>query len=592
MKKTIILFIIIFETIDLLGQEIYIVRNKHPNATIVVLEKTNKQLNEVAINLREYIFKSTNAKLNITNSINPSQNNIIIATQFAGAVYNYNALDEDGFLIKTSKNNIIISGKTNWGTEYGVYEFLERFLGVRWLMPTELWTEIPVKSDIRVSKMEISENPKFLSRSFFPVNIENRNEQLNKWGRNNRLRNRVEFHHNLRNIFKVENIVKSNPQFLPVIDGKRYIPKNNRDENWQPNFRANGVDSYAANEIIKYFRDNPERMSISLGVNDSGNFDKRNSSEKINYIGRENYSDAYYNWVNKTVSIVNRNVQGKKFGLLAYSRVAEPPNFRLVDNVIPFITYERLMWLEPALKRKDIEVSRTWQQLTKEYGWYDYVYGGVYLVPRIYFNHYQEYLKTAYSLNVRYYVAEYYPNWLEGPKGWLMTKLLWNPNQNLDILLNDWYVNAVGQKSADYLKQFYDLWENVWTKDIPKSNWWKRKGGTYLYFDVQTYVSDIAYDKILRADELLKMAYNNTSNNIQRARVNDLMDMWEFSKMNYLYFRQKNNNSTKSVNQEQRLINAKKVTKKEIDVKIEELEKHPLHNTIMYMYKSPNRVRY
>src|SRR5690606_21511721 len=547
---------------------------------------------EIANSLSHYIYKSTNARLKVNNSIDPKSNNIIIATQYKGVNKNYEKLDEDGFIIQTANNSVIISGKTDWGTEYGVYEFLERFIGIRWLMPTELWTEIPTKSTIRISNIEITENPKFLSRSFFPINMENKDDLLYAWGRNNRLRNRVEFHHNLRNLFNSETINKTHPQFLPLIDGKRYVPTNRRDWNWQPNFQARGIDSYSANKIIQYFKQNPEATSFSLGVNDGHNFDSRNSSGKRNYIGVEDYSDAYYSWVNKTVSMVNRSLPGKKFGLLAYNRVAEPPNFKLEDNVIPFITYDRHMWLEPALKEKDIENSKRWQRLTKEYGWYDYVYGGAYIVPRIYFSLYQEYLKTAYDMNVRYYVAEFYPDWLEGPKGWVMAKLLWDPDQSLTNLLDDWYANAVGEKSAPYLKQFYNLWETIWTEDVPKSAWWKRKGSTYLPFNSQAYVESISYEKILKADELLRIAHKNADSKIRRARAEDLIAMWEFSKMNYLYFRQKNNKALKFLNKEDRLISSQKVTKKEIDKKIEQLEKHPLHGAIMYMYKKPNRIQY
>lgn len=53
----------------------------------------------------------------------------------------------------------------------------------------------------------------------------NKDEFLGKWGKYNRLRNRVEFHHNLKKIFNSEDIVKNNPEFLPMVNSKRYIPK-------------------------------------------------------------------------------------------------------------------------------------------------------------------------------------------------------------------------------------------------------------------------------------------------------------------------------------------------------------------------------
>ena len=47
-------------------------------------------------------------------------------------------LDEDGFILQqVDAHNFIIVGGSDWGTEFGIYSFLERYLGVVWLMPTE-----------------------------------------------------------------------------------------------------------------------------------------------------------------------------------------------------------------------------------------------------------------------------------------------------------------------------------------------------------------------------------------------------------------------------------------------------------------------
>jgi alpha-glucuronidase len=40
------------------------------------------------------------------------------------------------------------------------------------------------------------------------------------------------------------------------------------------------------------------------------------------------------------------------------------------------------------------------------------------------------------------------PFWGEGPKPWIYNKLQWNPNQNVDALLDDWYRAAVGEQDA------------------------------------------------------------------------------------------------------------------------------------------------
>ena len=51
-------------------------------------------------------------------------------------------LDEDGFVVAfPDARTMIIAGATDWGTEFGVYEALERYAGVRWLIPGPTGTD-------------------------------------------------------------------------------------------------------------------------------------------------------------------------------------------------------------------------------------------------------------------------------------------------------------------------------------------------------------------------------------------------------------------------------------------------------------------
>ncbi|HCU33987.1 MAG TPA: hypothetical protein DGT21_00660, partial [Armatimonadetes bacterium] len=58
--------------------------------------------------------------------------------------------------------------------------------------------------------------------------------------------------------------------------------------------------------------------------------------------------------------------------------------------------------------------------------------------------------------------AEIYPNWGEGPKPYIHLKLWWNPDRDVDALLDEWYVRCVGPDAAASLKQYYAIWERFW----------------------------------------------------------------------------------------------------------------------------------
>ena len=48
---------------------------------------------------------------------------------------NYQSLKEDGFVIRTDSSRLIIAGGNEKGTLYGVYSFLEKYLGCRMYTP-------------------------------------------------------------------------------------------------------------------------------------------------------------------------------------------------------------------------------------------------------------------------------------------------------------------------------------------------------------------------------------------------------------------------------------------------------------------------
>ena len=75
-------------------------------------------------------------------------------------------LDRDGFYIKTDGKRIFITGadsadwrKVQRGTLFGVYDFLERFAGVRYYFPGEIGTVVPKKKDWSLPGIDIAERP-------------------------------------------------------------------------------------------------------------------------------------------------------------------------------------------------------------------------------------------------------------------------------------------------------------------------------------------------------------------------------------------------------------------------------------------------
>src|SRR5690606_33661626 len=131
--------------------------------------------------------------------------------------------------------------------------------------------------------------------------------------------------------------------------------------------------------------------------------------------------------------------------------------------------------------------------------WYDYTYGYNYLIPRIYNKTINNYLRWAIKNNIKHYYTEAYPNWAEGPKYWILAKLLWEPNQDVQKLEEEWYIKFCGKESAVFLKKFYNIWEDYWTISIHKSNWYNEKT-TFLPFNDLRYMSLINQSMVIDSE--------------------------------------------------------------------------------------------
>ncbi len=135
-----------------------IVTNDNPDATTVTASKE----------MQSYIEKISGAKLSIiTESNYKSEQKAIIlgeTTLEKGVVKtDRENIKKDGFLIFSNGEKLFILGAESRGTLYGVYTFLEEYLGVRWFTPT--LEVVPENKDIIIdAKINRLVEPSFIIR--------------------------------------------------------------------------------------------------------------------------------------------------------------------------------------------------------------------------------------------------------------------------------------------------------------------------------------------------------------------------------------------------------------------------------------------
>ena len=167
-----------------------VLRDGQSQLEIVLPAGANRVLQFAAAELQEYFRRSCQVELPVVNAPNDSKVSIILGdNQWSRqAGLDCTVLPRDGYYLKSVCRRIYIAGvdddKGNpaeafgWsvlferGTLNGVYEFLERFLGIRFYFPGEIGTVVPKHQQLNLLQMDIYDRPDFPRRRFgaAPIN--------------------------------------------------------------------------------------------------------------------------------------------------------------------------------------------------------------------------------------------------------------------------------------------------------------------------------------------------------------------------------------------------------------------------------------
>ncbi len=431
-----------------------------------------------------------------------------------------------GFLVKfVDEKNIVIGGrllvKDNYNTLDGATYFLEKFLGMRILMPGDLGTVIPAGGkDLVIPAKSFTRVPDFPGRSYSGGHGPfYRGEKLKKtinWTRRvgMTVSNVLKMVHNVGYLIDPEIYAKTNPEFFPLIDGKRVFPKkNNRSDwklmYWEPCYTAPGIAEAAAKSVIEFFKKNPNLYNCSLAVNDNGNICQcENCVKKNAHLPKGSESQSYYEWVNKVVEIVKKEYPDRYYGVLNYWVTKDmPTGIKLDPAVVPMVCEEFKFYVDPVYRARLEKRLEQWDKTASTLGWWDYGFEGSLLVPAYNPKFNAAFLKELYHKhNLRFYFNEWAPGpaWKNTPEIYMMTKLLWDIDQDADALIDEWFDLAVGKEAAVPFKKYYAVWENFWNNEVVKTKWFRERGDKEIPFLQRRdcrYLDALTYEMI---DEALK----------------------------------------------------------------------------------------
>lgn len=399
-------------------EEVTLVRDGKPTAVIVVAEKPTRSVQFAAKELQNQIKAITGTTLAIMTKAEAGKKIIYVGESEAvkKAGLDNNQFKEQEYAIKFIPNGIILTGldapdyskivydpekpqfwrnlPSFWderGTLNAVYDFLERFCGVRYFNSTEFGTDFPKKSTLTIKRKDVRRKPFFRYRDVYPAIIlpqridngnimwkKNSNElalwreaaypELKKNSLNPKLfkqahrqllyryllRSRaggkkMATNHSLYPYYayfwdkKSKNFIKSKPLFFAK--GKSLAAPS------QLCYTNNGLIDQVAIEAINYFRGKDitgqKKRNPCWGKNNFAIVPMDNSSychckkcRKLLALSKEgenrkrNHStNLMFNFVNKVAKKINKANPDKTVSTLAYAGYMNTPDFPLEDNI-------------------------------------------------------------------------------------------------------------------------------------------------------------------------------------------------------------------------------------------------------------------
>lgn len=362
--------------------------------------------------------------------------------------------------------------------------------------------------------------PGFQTRAFSGLNTKAELE----WGRRNGLTKSLAFSHHLAEVFP-RALYARHPEFFPLENGKRIEPRPTGPVFWNPDIARPDVAIHAAAAARAFFRAHPEEPSFALGVNDALIWGE--SPELLElatptkwFRGRPDYSNVVVTFMNRAAAELERTHPQKYLGALAYYWAENAPDVPLHPQVIPFLTADRSQGYDEAFRREELQLQERWGAMQENWetskigkagnpagggeagkpegrptsavgrpmpvsgesspvknerrlGMYDYLFGGGFLIPRVQTRLLAENLQHAHRSGFTDYYAEVYPNWgLDGPMPWLTAQLLQDPEQRVDVLLDEFY-RRYFREAAEPMRRFFGRCEAQWMQQEGPSYWLK-----------------------------------------------------------------------------------------------------------------------
>jgi hypothetical protein len=516
-----------------------------------------------AMELQDYVKKATGAKLEIKNENQLTKSDSSLNKIFVGpcketiAFIDISKIQPEGFVIKTRGKDIFIVGsdktKTGFadGTLNGCYGFLKRYVGVRWIMPTEIGEVVPKAASLNVENVDVKDEPKLWERrirdchahleygrvasylkewglsmdqweKFFDHNI------TNAWFRSHGLGARAEIRAMHSNMGYWDKYHEKYPEiFAMQSDGTR-INTNVREMLCISNPKTWEI---VVQEKIDEFKKNPMRTCASITPSDDGDnrfcmcdkcaaWDPPGSPKIYDEKGKLTISltDRYFRYFNEVSKLVAKQMPDKYLGVYVYLPYKElPVTFNKLEKNL-FVGYNGF---ETYLNDKELEYNRDlwlgWSKMADK----------MYLRPNLFWfgmglpiNYTHKFADDIRFMADNGMLAADFDgcigNWGgEGIDYYVAAELLWSPYADVNAVIDD-YCKAAYGKGSDEMKAYYDRLEAL-TSKIAADCKYKDRYNAYILMGY--YTDDVLKELQSHVDKALAAIGDSDKGATERVKL-------------------------------------------------------------------------
>ncbi len=427
-----------------------LVANSAAKTQIIVAATATIAEQKAALILQAYIKKICEATLPIVpeNKWN-NKTAIFVGRTQAAENYHPTKIKNDGFFIATNTNSLLICGGSGKGVVYGVYHFLENYLGCRKYANEQAFIKTDSQITLQWPIWDL-QNPQFVYRqSYYPASrdaeymdwhkLQSFEDLWGLWG------------HSFFKIIPPKTYFKNKPQYFSLVNDQRQAT--------QLCLSNTEVMKLAVNYFKLAIADNPDAIYWSIAANDDEGFCTCPICQKI-----DSEEGGPQGSLIRFVNNVAKQFPDKIFTTLAYTYTAKPPKTKPLKNVYPILSTIDAYRTQPLNTEKSATAFRKnlngWAALTPNIFVWDYsTQFTSYLAPFPNFNNLKPNLNFLANADVKGVFVQgsgdTYGD-MADYNNYLQAKLLWNPNIDVEKIKQDFFNGYYG-KAAPFISDYLNL---------------------------------------------------------------------------------------------------------------------------------------